>query len=73
MLLGVTKYKIKEVFDKVIKEKSINLPIYLTQSLEEAVKVSLDISEEGDSVVLSPACAICSLTLKKEGKLLGRL
>ncbi len=57
VLLGVTKNKIKEVFDKVIKEKNINLPIYLTESLEEAVKVSLDISEEGDSIVLSPACA----------------
>ncbi len=57
VLLGVTKYKIKEVFDKVIKENDLELPIYLTESLEEAVKVSLDISKEGDSVVLSPACA----------------
>ncbi len=57
VLLGVTKNKIKEVFDKVINEKNLELPIYLTESLEEAVKVSVDISQEGDSVVLSPACA----------------
>ncbi|WP_426348238.1 UDP-N-acetylmuramoyl-L-alanine--D-glutamate ligase [Alloiococcus sp. CFN-8] len=57
VLLGVTKNKIKDVFDKLIKEKNINIPIYLTENLEEAVKVSLDISQRGDSIVLSPACA----------------
>ena len=57
LLLGDTKEKIREVFLKVIKERNINIPIFMTGSLEEAVKKCQEIAEEGDYVVLSPACA----------------
>lgn len=57
ILLGHTKYKIKEVFDNVIAEKNLNIPIYIVDSLEDAVKKSNEISLSGDYVVLSPACA----------------
>jgi UDP-N-acetylmuramoylalanine--D-glutamate ligase len=57
VLIGATKEKIKEVFLKVIKERKIDLPIFMAESLEEAVKKCQDIAEAGDSVVLSPACA----------------
>jgi UDP-N-acetylmuramoylalanine--D-glutamate ligase len=57
VLLGVTKNKIKVAFDKVMEEKSLHIPIYITASLEEAVNKSKEIAEEGDYVVLSPACA----------------
>ncbi len=57
VLLGVTKDKIKKVFDKVIEEKNLNLPIYMVDTLESAVIKCREISEEGNTVVLSPACA----------------
>ncbi|MBU5592075.1 UDP-N-acetylmuramoyl-L-alanine--D-glutamate ligase [Clostridium sp. MSJ-4] len=57
VLLGVTKGKIKAVFEKVKSEKSLELPIYEVNSLEEAVNKARSISKDGDSVVLSPACA----------------
>lgn len=57
VLLGDTKEKIKDVFLKVIEERNINIPIFMTGSLEEAVKKGQDIAEDGDYVVLSPACA----------------
>lgn len=57
VLLGDTKDKIKDVFLKVMKERNINIPIFMTGSLEEAVKKCKDIAEAGDYVVLSPACA----------------
>lgn len=57
VLLGVTKDKIKMVFDKIIEEKKLDLPIYLVDSLEEAVYKARSIAKQGDNVVLSPACA----------------
>lgn len=57
ILLGVTKEKIKGVFDKLEKEKGIKVNIRMTQSLEEAVNVAKDIAKPGDIVTLSPACA----------------
>lgn len=57
VLLGVTKEKIKKVFDEVIEEKNLNLPIYMVDTLEDAVIKCREIAEEGDNVVLSPACA----------------
>ncbi|QQY80536.1 UDP-N-acetylmuramoylalanine--D-glutamate ligase [Keratinibaculum paraultunense] len=52
VLLGETKYKLKETaikhgFDKV----------YLVENMEEAVKKSFELAEQGDNVLLSPACA----------------
>ncbi len=49
--LGMDNSKIKEAFGNVIDL------IVETYSMEEAVKVAYKISERGDSVLLSPACA----------------
>lgn len=57
ILLGATKDKIKAVFDKVIKEKNIELPIIVVSSLEEAANVAKEKAVSGDIVTLSPACA----------------
>jgi UDP-N-acetylmuramoylalanine--D-glutamate ligase len=57
VLLGVTKEKIKDVFVKVLREKHIDIPIYVVDSLEAAVMKCETITAYGDYVVLSPACA----------------
>ncbi|MDP4179417.1 MAG: UDP-N-acetylmuramoyl-L-alanine--D-glutamate ligase [Bacillota bacterium] len=57
ILLGNTKYKIKEAFENIIKEKNISIEIILTESLEEAVFKAKEIANSGDIVSLSPACA----------------
>lgn len=57
ILLGATKYKIKEVFDKIKEDKGIDIPVNIVESLEEAVKKAKDIAKDGDIVTLSPACA----------------
>ncbi|MAU17246.1 MAG: UDP-N-acetylmuramoyl-L-alanine--D-glutamate ligase [Muricauda sp.] len=49
--LGVDNSKLKEAFGNVIDL------VVETYSMEEAVKVAYKISERGDSVLLSPACA----------------
>ena len=57
ILLGATKYKIKDVFDKIKEDKGIDIPVNIVESLEEAVKKAKDIAKDGDIVTLSPACA----------------
>ena len=57
ILLGDTKYLIKEAFEKLKLEKNINIPIIMVESLEEAVSKAKEIASEGDIVTLSPACA----------------
>lgn len=57
ILLGVTKNKIKEAFEKVTEKNNTELRIIMVNSLEEAVNVSKDEAKEGDIVTLSPACA----------------
>lgn len=57
ILLGVTKNKIKEAFQKVIEKNNMPLRIVMVESFEEAIKVSRDEAKEGDIVTLSPACA----------------
>lgn len=57
ILLGATKYKIKEAFDNVINEKGISVPIYMVNTLKEAAELAKKISHKGDIVTLSPACA----------------
>lgn len=57
IILGATKFKIKEAFEKLKIEKGIEIPTIMVDSLEEAVEVSRKISTEGDVVTLSPACA----------------
>jgi len=57
ILVGNTKYKIKEVFDKLQKEKGIKIPIIMTETFEEAVNEARKSAQKGDIVTLSPACA----------------
>lgn len=57
ILLGVTKNKIKEAFEKVVEKNNTELRIIMVDSLEEAVEVSKEEAKEGDIVTLSPACA----------------
>ncbi len=57
ILMGDTKSKIKSAFEKVILDKKCKIEIVMVNSMEEAVKVADDISEKGDIITLSPACA----------------
>ncbi|WP_040213780.1 UDP-N-acetylmuramoyl-L-alanine--D-glutamate ligase [Clostridium polynesiense] len=57
ILMGVTKNKIKKVFDKVIKEKNLNIPIYMAEDINESILKAKEIAQDKDIVVLSPACA----------------
>ncbi|MFW2491212.1 UDP-N-acetylmuramoyl-L-alanine--D-glutamate ligase [Clostridium chromiireducens] len=57
ILLGATKNKIKEVFDKLEKERGLKINIKIAESLEEAVNIAKRIAKKGDIVTLSPACA----------------
>lgn len=57
ILLGDTKYLIKEAFDKLRLNKNINIPIVMVDSIEEAVNKAKEIAQSGDIVTLSPACA----------------
>jgi UDP-N-acetylmuramoylalanine--D-glutamate ligase len=49
--LGKDNEKLKKAFGGVVKE------IYETQSVRELAKVALSVSQKGDVVLLSPACA----------------
>lgn len=57
ILVGATKNKIKHAFDKVMKEKSIKIPIISEDDLEQALYKAKSMAEYGDIVTLSPACA----------------
>ena len=57
ILVGATKYKIKEVFECVLKEKRISLEIILAENFDEAICTAKSIAIPGDIVTLSPACA----------------
>jgi len=57
ILVGDTKYKIKEAFDSVIKEKKISLKIIICENFIEAIDAAKSDASDGDSVTLSPACA----------------
>ncbi len=57
ILLGNTKKVIEKAFVKVMKDKDIEIPIYMAETLEDAVKKAEDIAEKGDIVTLAPACA----------------
>lgn len=48
---GETKNRIKEFCDKH------NIECYIKDNLKEATKVAYDLSNEGDTILLSPACA----------------
>lgn len=57
ILLGATKEKIKESFEKVAREKGLDISINMVSTLEEAVFKAKELSENNDIVTLSPACA----------------
>jgi len=57
VLVGNTKDKIKSAFDKVIEDKGVALPIIMVDTFEEAIEKARAAAEQGDAVVLSPACA----------------
>ncbi|MCB2356187.1 UDP-N-acetylmuramoyl-L-alanine--D-glutamate ligase [Clostridium estertheticum] len=57
ILVGTTKYKIKEVFESVLKEKKIFLEIILVEDFNEAILKAKLVAKPGDIVTLSPACA----------------
>ena len=57
ILMGATKEKIKDVFDKLYEEKGVKVNIKVAESLKDAVKIAKDAAVEGDIITLSPACA----------------
>ncbi len=57
ILMGDTKYKIEDAFKQLKKDSGIHVPIIIVETLEEAVKKSKEIAENGDVVTLAPACA----------------
>lgn len=57
ILMGDTKYIIKDAFLKNMKYQQEYIPIHIVDNLEEAINLSIKISSKGDIVTLSPACA----------------
>ncbi|APM37525.1 UDP-N-acetylmuramoyl-L-alanine--D-glutamate ligase [Clostridium kluyveri] len=57
VLIGATKYKIKEAFENLELKKQVHIPIIMANSLVEAVNSARKVSRRGDVVTLSPACA----------------
>jgi UDP-N-acetylmuramoylalanine--D-glutamate ligase len=51
MCFGETKYRIQEF------ASSINIPCTVVENVKEAVREAYNISELGDTILLSPACA----------------
>lgn len=57
ILMGVTAEKIEKAITGCDLYNKDDLEIYHAGSMEEAVKIANDISQSGDIVTLSPACA----------------
>jgi len=57
ILVGTTKNKIKEAFEHEFIKTKTSIPIFLTDTFEEAVFKAKECAEAGDIVTLSPACA----------------
>ncbi|WP_294353395.1 UDP-N-acetylmuramoyl-L-alanine--D-glutamate ligase [uncultured Clostridium sp.] len=57
VLVGATKDKIKDVFDKLEDEKGIKINMTFANDLEDAVMKAKELAIDGDVVTLSPACA----------------
>lgn len=57
VLIGATKDKISAAFAKLRKEKGIEVNIFITDTLEEAVNKARGMASQGDIITLSPACA----------------
>lgn len=57
ILIGATKGKIRQAFEKKMKNKSEKFPIIDADSLADAVEKAIEQGEAGDIITLSPACA----------------
>jgi UDP-N-acetylmuramoylalanine--D-glutamate ligase len=57
VVMGMTKEKIKEAFNKEFGLRNTVIPIVEADSLEDAVNKSFKSANEGDIIILSPACA----------------
>ena len=57
ILVGATKKKIREAFDKLKKDKGIDVEIIEVDTFEGAVEKAREVAVAGDIVTLSPACA----------------
>lgn len=57
VLMGNTKKKIREAFEREMRKKNINLPIIEADSFEDAIYGAYNMAETGDIITLSPACA----------------
>jgi len=57
ILVGATKHKIKEAFDKEFTKTGASIPVFLTESFEDAIMKAKECAGPGDIVTLSPACA----------------
>lgn len=57
ILIGATRYKIKEVFEHILKEKKASLEIILAENFNDAIYKAKAVAKSGDVVTLSPACA----------------
>lgn len=57
ILVGATKYKIKEVFERVLKEKKISFEIIIAETFDGAIKAAKQVASPGDIVTLAPGCA----------------
>lgn len=57
ILMGKTKEKIREAFDKLENDKGIKVNISFVEDLNEAVDKARLLAQSGDVITLSPACA----------------
>jgi UDP-N-acetylmuramoylalanine--D-glutamate ligase len=57
VLVGDTRYKIQEAFNKEEEKTGEYIPLHMAESFEDAVRLLKSLSREGDTAILSPACA----------------
>ncbi len=57
VLVGDTKYKIQEAFNKEEEKSGEYIPLHMAENFEDAVRLLKSISIDGDAAILSPACA----------------
>ena len=57
VLVGATAEKLRDEIEKTLAKHEINEPVITCTTLTEAVKSAYSLADEGDAVLLSPACA----------------
>jgi len=57
ILVGATKNKIKESFDKEFEKRGTTIPVIIAETFEEAIIKAKEAAAAGDIVTLAPACA----------------